>query len=437
MSHLQQGHEIIFPLLQVVQASLEEEEETRTTGRWLPEEAAMRAAAFITILLAVSSMATIPDGSVATAVFHGAPPSQTWARGSDTAPKKRRHDASSFDQIIVETLDQTATQRSSTTLILFLFSTGLLIGAVLLLLCILCLLRVFRAQIAYQPVKQQDAEDNFVVAEKRGASFAGAPIRKPLAVQGNADIRSPTFDQGTAGTTTQSSEDSETVRSRRSKKRRAKEKYARHRDSSHHNKQDDDDGMKTMSQLRLDLRFQQDKPKRTGYNAARRYFEDDTTSSGSAEIAEPLRANQPATASCRKTRPLVFRLNADDRGKKTSRNGSRPRDASDWLEKESQSARRRDKAAQSATLQSSQSSEIDEKFSGEKAPQVHRAFAYKPEVKPKPAPREDPANGYGQAALKEGGVTLDHLKVLLDEILAGKNDGRKPAIKSHTVKSPR
>ncbi|KAM7285744.1 uncharacterized protein ISCGN_032629 [Ixodes scapularis] len=404
----------------------------------------MRAAAFITILLAVSSMAIIPDGSVATAVFHGAPPSQTWARGSDTASKKRRHDAPSFDQIIVETLDQTATQRSSTTLILFLFSTGLLIGAVLLLLCILCLLRVFRAQIAYQPVKQQDAEDKFCVAEKRGASFAGAPIRKPLAVQGNADIRSLTFDQGTAGVTTQSSEDSETVRSRRSKKRRAKEKYARHRRSSHQNKEDededddeDDDGMKTMSQLRLDLRFQQDKPKRTSYNAAKRYFEDDNTSSGSAEIAEPLTANQPAIASYKKTRPLVFCLNADDRGKKTSRNGSRPRGASDWFEKESQSARRRDKAAQSATLQSSQSSEIDEKFSGEKAPQVHRAFAYKPEVKPKPALREDPANGYGQAALKEGGVTLDHLKVLLDEILAEKNDGRKPAIKSHTVKSPR
>ncbi|XP_040354933.1 uncharacterized protein LOC8032421 [Ixodes scapularis] len=427
----------------------------------------MRAAAFITILLAVSSMAIIPDGSVATAVFHGAPPSQTWARGSDTASKKRRHDAPSFDQIIVETLDQTATQRSSTTLILFLFSTGLLIGAVLLLLCILCMLRAgllsaagrskrlpdqsflstirpARAQIAYQPVKQQDAEDKFCVAEKRGASFAGAPIRKPLAVQGSADIRSLTFDQGTAGVTTQSSEDSETVRSRRSKKRRAKEKYARHRRSSHQNKEDededeneDDDGMKTMSQLRLDLRFQQDKPKRTSYNAAKRYFEDDNTSSGSAEIAEPLTANQPAIASYKKTRPLVFCLNADDRGKKTSRNGSRPRGASDWFEKESQSARRRDKAAQSATLQSSQSSEIDEKFSGEKAPQVHRAFAYKPEVKPKPALREDPANGYGQAALKEGGVTLDHLKVLLDEILAEKNDGRKPAIKSHTVKSPR
>ncbi|EEC10965.1 hypothetical protein IscW_ISCW008250 [Ixodes scapularis] len=248
-----------------------------------------------------------------------------------------------------------------------------------------------RAQIAYQPVKQQDAEDNFCVAEKRGASFAGAPIRKPLAVQGNADIRSLTFDQGTAGVTTQSLEDSET----------------------------------------------QDKPKRTSYNAARRYFEDDNTSSGSAEITEPLTANQPAIASYKKTRPLVFCLNADERGKKTSRNGSRPRGASDWFEKESQSARRRDKAAQSATLQSSQSSEIDEKFSGEKAPQVHRAFAYKPEVKPKPALREDPANGYGQATLKEGGVTLDHLKVLLDEILAEKNDGRKPAIKSHTVKSPR
>ncbi|CAN8029052.1 unnamed protein product [Ixodes persulcatus] len=253
-----------------------------------------------------------------------------------------------------------------------------------------------RAQIAYQPVKQQDAEDNFCVAEKRGASFASAPIRKPLAVQGNADIRSLTFDQGTAGMTTQSSEDSET----------------------------------------------QDKPKRTCYNTARRHFEDDTTSSGSAEMAEPLTANQPAIASCRKTRPLVFCLNADDRGKKISRNGSRPRDAIDWLEKEDQSARCRDKAAQPTTLHSSQSSEIDEKFSGKKAPQVHRAFAYGPGVKPKSAPREDPANGYGQAALKEGGVTLDHLKVLLDEILAGKNDdkkndGRKPAIKSHTVKSPR
>ncbi|KAH6939580.1 hypothetical protein HPB50_019636 [Hyalomma asiaticum] len=72
------------------------------------------------------------------------------------AAKRRRHDSPDFDQIIVETVEQPARHRHSWVLILFLLFTSLFMGAFALLLCLLCLLKAFNGQIAYRPVMQRD-----------------------------------------------------------------------------------------------------------------------------------------------------------------------------------------------------------------------------------------------------------------------------------------
>ncbi|CAN7985994.1 unnamed protein product [Ixodes hexagonus] len=240
-----------------------------------------------------------------------------------------------------------------------------------------------RAQVAYQPVKQQDAEDKFCVAEKRGASYANKPIRKPVLARAKSDIQSDI----------QALTDRNVTSS-------APMQYSR-----------------------------QDKPRISRHG--RRYFDSGSNSSDSLEDSEPLRVDRRApTAHHRKTRPLVFRTSSQDKDMKTlTRHTARPPDVSDRLKKESQPIKHRGKLAASTALPSSRSSSvIDENFFGEeRASEMHQAI--KPSIKPRPKPKDTSGSSNGQAASQQG-ATLDQLRLLLDEILATENDSKGASAKA-------
>ncbi|KAK8783816.1 hypothetical protein V5799_009824 [Amblyomma americanum] len=136
------------------------------------QQGGMRAAILLTVLTVAASVPRriVMDGWMASAAFRGEPSAvaQPWHGDHASGAAKRRRHAShaspAFDQIIVETLEQPAKHRPSLFLILFLFITGLFAGAVLLLVCILCLLKAFNGQIVYRSLEQND---NFCVVESR------------------------------------------------------------------------------------------------------------------------------------------------------------------------------------------------------------------------------------------------------------------------------
>ncbi|KAH6939581.1 hypothetical protein HPB50_019637 [Hyalomma asiaticum] len=144
----------------------------------------------VAVLAAIASLASraaiIKDGSVASATFRGVWPSdaepQPWHddNASGAAKRRRRHDSPDFDQIIVETVEQPARHRHSWILILFLVFTGLFMGALTLLLCVLCLLKAFNGQIVYRPVTQRD--DKFCIVENHGRPLVDVMFKQRSAL---------------------------------------------------------------------------------------------------------------------------------------------------------------------------------------------------------------------------------------------------------------
>lgn len=139
----------------------------------------------VVVLAAIGAVASAPtiikDGAVASAAFHGewasAATPQPWHEDDASgAAKRRRHESPAFDQIIVETVEQPARHRPSLAFILFVIVTSLFIGAIALLLCVLCLLKAFNAQIAYRSVAQRD--DTFCVVENRGKPLADVMFKQ-------------------------------------------------------------------------------------------------------------------------------------------------------------------------------------------------------------------------------------------------------------------
>ncbi|KAL1422443.1 hypothetical protein MTO96_022309 [Rhipicephalus appendiculatus] len=139
----------------------------------------------VVVLAAIGAVAPAPtiikDGEVASAAFRGewasAATPQPWHDDDASgAAKRRRHESPAFDQIIVETVEQPARHRPSLVFILFVIVTSLFIGAIALLLCVLCLLKAFNAQIAYRSVAQKD--DTFCVVENRGRPLANVMFKQ-------------------------------------------------------------------------------------------------------------------------------------------------------------------------------------------------------------------------------------------------------------------
>lgn len=378
----------------------------------------MKAAAFFTVLLAASALPVIPDGSVATAVIRGVSSASFKERPHGLSSKKRRHDASAFDQIIVETLDQPAPSSSHTSagLILFLLLTGLLIGAVLLLLCMMCLLKLARAQIAYQPVKQHDAHDRLYAIERREGSLVPPVvqpliqpiIRRPHPVETATQTRYVTHDRGSGHVT------SDTSKQRSSKKRRAKESSWYRQDQ----RPDDDEevdhtGRRTLSQMRLDLRIKQDTQGKSKFSM-KTFADPPLDSSDSSECGEL----QPVHST--KVRPLTFCLSPDLQKTREHRRESVGKRLYDESRAAKQWKGKHRKKTGSASSQGSQSSELDENFFGEE-----RASEAYQDIRNK---RRVTLRTNDEGAVEENGdthgVTLEQLRTLLDEMMSKNTSGR-------------
>lgn len=133
------------------------------------------------IRAAASGPTIIKDDAVAWVPSHGervsAATPQPWHDDDASgAAKRRHHELPAFDQIIVETVEQPARHRPSLVFILFVIVTSLFIGAIALLLCVLCLLKAFNAQIAYRSVAQKD--ETFCAVESRERPLADVMFKQ-------------------------------------------------------------------------------------------------------------------------------------------------------------------------------------------------------------------------------------------------------------------
>lgn len=159
----------------------------------------MRAAILLfvefTAIAAVAAKAAITmDGSVASAAFREERAStakpQRWHDDDASATSRRRHhDSPVFDQIIVETMEQPARHQPSLAFILAVFVTGLFMGAIALLLCVLCLLKALSGR--YWPVAQKD--DTLCVIEEHGRPLADIKFKHQ---QANVPLETPIASKG-------------------------------------------------------------------------------------------------------------------------------------------------------------------------------------------------------------------------------------------------
>ncbi|KAH7961695.1 hypothetical protein HPB52_011357 [Rhipicephalus sanguineus] len=144
---------------------------------------------FTAIAAVAAKAAIIMDGSVASAAFREERAStakpQRWHDDDASATSRRRHyDSPVFDQIIVETVEQPARHRPSLAFILAVFVTGLFIGAIALLLCVLWLLKALSGR--YWPVAQRD--DTLCVIEDHGRPLADIKFKQQ---QANVPLETP------------------------------------------------------------------------------------------------------------------------------------------------------------------------------------------------------------------------------------------------------
>ncbi|KAL3186689.1 hypothetical protein MRX96_026847 [Rhipicephalus microplus] len=95
----------------------------------------------------------------------------------DDASRRPPHGSPVFDQIIVETVQQPARHRPSLAFILVVFVIGLFMGALALLLCVLCLLKTLSGR--YWPVAQKD--DIFFMIESHEKLLANTKFQKQKA----------------------------------------------------------------------------------------------------------------------------------------------------------------------------------------------------------------------------------------------------------------
>ncbi|KAL1442405.1 hypothetical protein MTO96_030829 [Rhipicephalus appendiculatus] len=91
--------------------------------------------------------------------------------------RRREHGSPVFDQIIVETVEQPARHRPSLAFILGVFVTGLFMGAIALMICVLCQLKALSGR--YWPVAQKD--DTFCVVENHGKLLADIKFQQQQA----------------------------------------------------------------------------------------------------------------------------------------------------------------------------------------------------------------------------------------------------------------
>ncbi|KAK8783812.1 hypothetical protein V5799_009820 [Amblyomma americanum] len=407
----------------------------------------MRAAVLLAVLTVAASApsAIVKDGWVASAAFRGEPSAvaQPWHDDDASgAAKRRRDDSPAFDQIIVETLEQPAKHRPSLFLILFLFITGLFAGAVLLLLCVLCLLKAFNGQIAYRSLEQKD--DNFCVVESRARPVADAMFKQRPSVRTVTETPLLAKDRGVAHSAPlqehwqpqygppapeyrQPQYAPERNRNRPAHKRPAKPQFRRERDSDEEDV-DEHECQKALSNLRLDLRINQDRGRRNR-NAAKGFkYQTPESNSGSSyssgEVADGGNAS--------KARPMLFCLNADKKAKDRDSKASL-RDVKAHRGKESSAAR-------PSNSKDSQISEIDENFFGEiNASEVHQDIRTKKAGRShgrSDSPRRASATpqfgsrattpiediGRHQEAISSDQVTLEQLKGLLDDIMKKKSN---------------
>lgn len=427
------------------------------------------------VVATTSTAAIIKDGSVASAAFRGewasAAAPQPWHDDDASgAAKRRRHDSPDFDQIIVETLEQPpARHRPSVALILFLFITGLFAGAMILALCVLCLLKSFNGQIAYHSVAQKD--DKFCVVENRGKPLADVMFKqRPAQVVAESHITRKERDlprsardvsytprelpqysardaplysardmpaynaPGDYRELRYSREQQHHTRESSNKRRGAYKASAnaqqRQEPCSDDENVDDHNYGKTLSNLRLDLRINQEPHRKNRYasgGGSIRQYPPDSYSASSYSSGENMNISHAS-----KSRPLLFSLSPDkkpakDRGSKTS-----VRDARTHRAKESMAVRRSDS-------RDSQVSEVDENFFGEQnAAEVYQSIktntkAGRPRSRnTEPIPRRASTTPHlgssPMAPQHEDGVrqhvtnatdqlTLDQVKALIDEIL--------------------
>ncbi|KAL1486819.1 hypothetical protein MTO96_031198 [Rhipicephalus appendiculatus] len=137
----------------------------------------------LTAIVAVASEAVvIKDGSAASSTFReervSAAKLEPWHDDdAGSVSRRRQHGSAVFDQIIVETLELPKRHRPSLAFILVVFVTGLFIGAIALLLCVLCLLKALSGR--YWPVSQKD--DTFCVVEDHGRLLANITFQQQQA----------------------------------------------------------------------------------------------------------------------------------------------------------------------------------------------------------------------------------------------------------------
>lgn len=451
----------------------------------------MRAAVMIAVVAAAAVSAAprtaVKDGSVASAAFRGEPNDVAllpW-HGDDAsgaAAKQRRHDASAFDQIIVETLEQPAKHRPSAALIIFIFITSLFLGAVLLLLCIVCFLKAFHGQIAYQSVTQKD--DRLCVVENRGRPLADVlfnrrPVEKSTQTKEAHDevrrnFRSSSFSAPSRFEPEHTKESSrrktlfshdkppaaDAMDTREAGRRRPmaeygadnllEAEYAREslrrkmsRAPPHsrlHAQQRQDYGSEEMnydepecpqalSNLQLNLRINQDRPSSRNRNVSWGYKNRAHEGSSLTSISAAEEYGPPT-----KSRPLMFSLNPDKKA-------HRPRDgkASGPEPKAARAKEAPDRQTPSVWRSNSRdsvpSSEVDENFFGEQnASEVFQAIkstkvARGPRGKVESTQRESPTQQLGSRATtprelstrQQPGsdtVTKDQLVLMIDELLS-------------------
>lgn len=446
----------------------------------------MRAAVLIAVVAAATVSAAprtaVKDGSVASAAFRGEPNDVAllpW-HGDDAsgaAAKQRRHDASAFDQIIVETLEQPAKHRPSAALIIFIVITSLFLGAVLLLLCIVCFLKAFHGQIAYQSVTQKD--DRFCVVENRGRPLADVlfnrrPVEKSTQTKEAHDevrrnFRSSSFSAPSRFEPEQTKESSrrktlfshdkppaadamDPMYTREAGRRKPmaeygadnlEAEYAREslrrkmsRAPPHsrlHAQQRQDYGSEEMnydepecpqalSNLQLNLRINQDRPSSRNRNVSWGYKNQAHEGSSLTSVSAAEEYGPPT-----KSRPLMFSLNPDKKA-------NRPRDGK-APEHKAPHAKEAPSVWRSNSRDSVPSSEVDENFFGEQnASEVYQAIkstkaARGPRGKVESTPRESPTQQLASRATtpREGStrqqpgsdtVTKDQLVLMIDQLLS-------------------
>lgn len=455
----------------------------------------MRAALIVAVVAAVSAAprTAVKDGSVASAAFRGEPSDAAllpWQDhdASGTAAKQRRHDASAFDQIIVETLEQPAKHRPSAALIIFIFITSLFMGAVLLLLCIVCFLKAFHGQIAYQSVTQKD--DRLCVLENRGRPLADVlfnkrPLEKSTQTKEvrdevRRDFRSssfsapnrfepeytkessrrktvpphdrpPAFDatdpecpresdrrRAMAGYGAPTADNMAAEYARESARRKATSRAPSPSRSHAHQRQDYDNEElnydetecpQALSNLQLNLRINQDRPSGRNRNVSWGYKNQAHEGSSVTSVSAGEEYG-PST----KSRPLMFSLNPDKKA-------SRPRDGRSLVaDPKAPRAKEVPSVWHANSKESIPSSEVDENFFGEQnASEVFQAIKSTkvgrgPRSNAESTQREFPTQQLGSRATTPGStrqqpgsdtVTKDQLMLLIDELLSKKGPEKR------------